>query len=157
MIDGPGLTSDGKLSGFVAFSLYYTYGFPLDLTQDILRGRGMSVDVDSFDAEMARARTRSRASWIGSGEEATEAVWFALREEVGATEFLGYETENAEGVVLAIMRDGGRVSEAESGNEVGVIVNQTPFYAESGGQIGHTGVIFSSGGAELAVRDTVKK
>jgi len=157
MVAGPGLTQDGKLSGAVAFALYDTYGFPLDLTQDVLRTRGMQVDVAGFDAEMTAARQRSRASWVGSGEAATEAVWFALREEVGATEFLGYETETAEGVVLAMMRDGRRVTEAEAGDEIGVVFNQTPFYAESGGQVGDTGIIFSSGGAELAVRDTVKK
>jgi alanyl-tRNA synthetase len=157
MIDGRGLTSDGRLSGAVAFSLYDTYGFPLDLTQDILRGRGMSVDVDAFDAEMARARARSRASWVGSGEAATEGVWFALREEVGATEFLGYETESAEGVVLAIMQDGERVAEAGIGDDVALIVNQTPFYAEAGGQVGDTGVVFSPSGAEVAVRDVIRK
>ena len=145
------------LPGEVAFRLYDTYGFPLDLTEDVLRGQGRSVAVDGFTAAMARQREEARRSWVGSGEAATEAVWFALREEVGATEFLGYETETAEGVVLAITRSGERVSEATIGDEVGVIVNQTPFYAELGGQTGDTGVMFSAGGAELAVRDTVKK
>jgi alanyl-tRNA synthetase len=106
---------------------------------------------------MERQREEARKSWVGSGEAATEAVWFALREEVGATEFLGYETETAEGVVQAIMREGQRVTEAVAGDDIGVIVNQTPFYAESGGQMGDSGVIFSPNGAELAVRDTVKK
>ena len=96
---------------------------------------------------MARQREEARKSWVGSGEAATEAVWFALREEIGATEFLGYETETAEGVVLAILRDGARVAEAEAGDEVAIIVNQTPFYAESGGQVGDTGVMFTAGGA----------
>jgi len=150
---GPG----EALSGEVAFRLYDTYGFPLDLTEDVLRGHGRKVAVEGFDAAMARQREEARKSWVGSGEAATEAVWFALREEVGATEFLGYETEMAEGVVLAMLRGGERVAEAAAGDELSVIVNQTPFYAESGGQIGDTGVIFSAEGAELTVRDTVKK
>jgi len=150
---GPG----EALSGEVAFRLYDTYGFPLDLTEDVLRGHGRKVAVEGFDAAMARQREEARKSWVGSGEAATEAVWFALREEVGSTEFLGYETEMAEGVVLAMLRGGERVAEAAAGDELSVIVNQTPFYAESGGQIGDTGVIFSAEGAELTVRDTVKK
>jgi alanyl-tRNA synthetase len=145
------------LPGEVAFRLYDTYGFPLDLTQDVLRGRGRKVAIAGFDAAMERQREEARRSWIGSGEAATEAVWLALREEVGATEFLGYETESAEGVVLAMVRDGERVAEAAAGDEISLVVNQTPFYAESGGQIGDTGVIFSASGVELAVRDTVKK
>jgi alanyl-tRNA synthetase len=151
------LSPDAALPGEVAFRLYDTFGFPLDLTEDVLRGQGRKVAVENFEAAMARQREEARKSWVGSGEAATEAVWFAVREEVGATEFLGYETEVAEGVVLAIMRNGERVSKAASGDEIGVIVNQTPFYAESGGQMGDSGVIFSSAGAELAVRDTVKK
>ena len=155
---GPGLDQSQRvLAGSNAFALYDSRGFPLDMTQDILRRHGMSVDEPGFEAEMERQRERSRAAWVGSGEAATEAVWFALREEVGATEFLGYETENAEGVVLAMMRNGERLTEAAAGDEVGVILNQTPFYAESGGQVGDTGVMFSPSGAELAVRDTVKK
>ncbi len=157
MAAGPGLTRDGRLSGTVAFTLYDTYGFPLDLTQDILRGRGIGVDTDGFEAEMNEARARSRASWVGSGEAATEAQWYALRDEFGATEFLGYDTEVAEGVIQAIMRGDERVTEALAGDEVGIVVNQTPFYAESGGQMGDTGAIFSPNGGELAVRDTVKK
>ena len=128
----PGLTGDGRLSGSVAFTLYDTFGFPLDLTQDILRGRGIAVDTDGFDAEMEQARARSRASWVGSGEAATEAQWYALRDEIGATEFLGYDTENAEGVIQAIMRGDERVDAASAGDEVGIVVNQTPFYAEFG-------------------------
>jgi alanyl-tRNA synthetase len=150
---GPG----DALPGEVAFKLYDTYGFPLDLTEDVLRGQGRKVAVEGFSAAMERQREEARRSWVGSGETATETVWFALREEVGATEFLGYETESAEGVVLAMTRNGERVTEAMAGDEIGVIVNQTPFYAESGGQIGDTGAIFSPGGAELTVRDTVKK
>jgi alanyl-tRNA synthetase len=162
MAAGPGLTDDGRLSGATAFALYDTYGFPLDLTQDILRSRGVGVDVDGFDAEMEQARARSRASWVGSGEAATEARWFTLRDEIGASEFLGYETETAEGVILAMLRDPGhdnetRITEAGAGDTVGIIINQTPFYAESGGQAGDTGAIFSAAGGELAVRDTQKK
>jgi alanyl-tRNA synthetase len=145
------------LPGEVAFRLYDTYGFPLDLTEDVLRGEGRRVAVEGFTAAMARQREEARRSWVGSGEAATETVWFALREEVGSTEFLGYETESAEGVVLAIVRDGARITEAVAGDEISVIVNQTPFYPESGGQVGDIGVIFSSSGAELAVHDTVKK
>jgi alanyl-tRNA synthetase len=145
------------LPGEIAFRLYDTYGFPLDLTEDVLRGQGHKVAVEGFERAMARQREEARKSWIGSGETATEAVWLGLREEVGATEFLGYETETAEGVVQAIMRGNERIAEAAIGDDVAVIVNQTPFYAESGGQLGDTGVIFSASGTELAVRDTVKK
>ncbi|MBV9376413.1 MAG: alanine--tRNA ligase, partial [Alphaproteobacteria bacterium] len=119
---GPG----EALPGEVAFRLYDTYGFPLDLTEDVLRGEGRRVAVKGFTAAMARQREEARKNWVGSGEAATEAVWFGLREEVGATEFLGYETESAEGVVLAIVRDGVRIAEAAAGDDIGVIVNQTP-------------------------------
>ena len=145
------------LSGEIAFRLYDTYGFPHDLTEDVLRGQGRKVAVEGFERAMARQREEARKSWIGSGEAATEAAWFALREEVGATEFLGYETESAEGVVLAIMRNGVRLAVASLGDDIALIVNQTPFYAEAGGQVGDTGIVFSAGGAELAVRDTIKK
>jgi len=145
------------LPGEIAFRLYDTYGFPLDLTEDVLRGQGRRVAIEGFEKAMARQREEARKSWVGSGEAATEAVWLGLREEVGATEFLGYETETAEGVVLAIMRGNERVTEAALGDDVAVIVNQTPFYGESGGQAGDTGVIFSASGTELAVRDTIKK
>ena len=109
------------LSGETAFRLYDTFGFPLDLTEDVLRTQGRQVAVAGFEAAMARQRAEARRSWVGSGEAATEAVWFALREETGATEFLGYETETAEGVVLAILRDGARVTEAVAGDEVAVV------------------------------------
>jgi len=145
------------LPGEIAFRLYDTYGFPLDLTEDVLRGQDRRVAIEGFEKAMARQRKEARKSWIGSGEAATEAVWLGLREEVGATEFLGYETETAEGVVLAIMRGNERVAEAVLGDDVAVIVNQTPFYGESGGQAGDTGVIFSASGTELAVRDTIKE
>ncbi|HYZ41534.1 MAG TPA: alanine--tRNA ligase [Stellaceae bacterium] len=150
---GPG----EALPGEVAFRLYDTYGFPLDLTEDVLRGQGRKVAVEGFAKAMERQREEARKSWVGSGEAATEGVWFALRDEVGATEFLGYETESAEGIIVALVRDGERITEATAGDDVAVVVNQTPFYAEAGGQVGDTGAIFSPAGAELAVRDTVKR
>jgi alanyl-tRNA synthetase len=150
------LKSGGKLKGETAFTLYDTYGFPLDLTQDALRPRGISVDLAAFNAAMEQQRAKARASWSGSGEAATETVWFALREKTGATEFLGYETENAEGVVAALLRDGKEVSELKTGETGAVILNQTPFYAESGGQVGDTGVM-SVDGTRFRVIDTQKK
>jgi alanyl-tRNA synthetase len=157
MAAGKGLKDAATLDGGVAFALYDTFGFPLDLTQDILRPRGIAVDLEKFEEEMAQARARSRASWVGSGEAATEAKWFALRESVGPTEFLGYQTEAAEGVILAILRGDHNLAQAQAGDEVDIVVNQTPFYGESGGQVGDTGAIFSPSGGELAVRDTQKK
>ena len=151
------LGPEDALPGEIAFRLYDTFGFPLDLTQDVLRGQGRKVALEGFERAMARQREEARKSWIGSGEATTEAVWFGLREEVGATEFLGYETESAEGIVLAIMRNGERDAKAAIGDDIAVIVNQTPFYAESGGQVGDAGLIFSAARAEFAVRDTVKK
>ncbi len=130
-----------NLSGDVAFTLYDTYGFPLDLTQDALKARGIGVDTDAFNAAMERQREKARAAWAGSGEAATEAVWYAIRERVGATEFLGYDTETAEGVVLAIVKDGQETEELKAGDSGLVVLNQTPFYGESGGQIGDTGAM----------------
>ena len=151
------LASGQDFPGEVAFRLYDTFGFPLDLTEDVLRGRGRKVAIAGFDAAMERQREEARKSWVGSGEAATGAVWFALREELGPTEFLGYETESAEGVVLGILRGGERVEAASAGDEVAIVVNQTPFYGESGGQLGDTGVIFSAAGGEVAVRDAVRE
>ncbi len=145
------------LPGEVAFKLYDTYGFPLDLTQDVLRAQGRPVAVAGFDAAMERQRAEARKHWVGSGEAATEQLWFDLREAVGASEFLGYETQIAEGKITAIVVDGKKVDRAEAGDEAAIIVNQTPFYAESGGQLGDTGAIFSAGGGEFAVADTQKK
>ncbi len=145
------------LAGEVAFKLYDTYGFPLDLTQDILRGQGRSVEQAGFDAAMARQRETARAAWAGSGEAATEELWFELREKLGATEFLGYGTETAEGQVLAILRDGVAVEAAAAGDEIQVIANQTPFYGESGGQVGDIGVMFTAAGGEIQITDTQKK
>ncbi|MDP6805349.1 MAG: alanine--tRNA ligase [Rhodospirillales bacterium] len=133
------------LPGEVAFKLYDTYGFPLDLTQDALKAKNMGVDVDAFDVAMAKRRADARKSWTGSGEEATEAVWFDVRESVGATEFLGYQTETAEAKITAILKGSERVDEAGAGDEVAIVVNQTPFYAESGGQMGDAGSIIGTG------------
>jgi len=150
------LAQGAKLAGEVAFKLYDTYGFPLDLTQDALRARGMSVDVDGFAAAMERQRVEARKAWAGSGEAATEAVWFALRERVGATEFLGYETETAEGVVQGLARDGVEVASLAAGERGSVVLNQTPFYGESGGQVGDVGV-FVATGFRARVLDVKKK
>src|ERR1043166_1593571 len=147
-----------ELSGEVAFKLYDTYGFPLDLTEDALKARGIGVDTAGFDAAMRRQREEARKAWTGSGETASEAQWFALRDELGATEFLGYDTEEAEGTILAILSDdGARAEAAERGQTVRILTNQTPFYAESGGQIGDQGAMFSTHGAQGAVIDTEKR
>ena len=151
------LGEGGTLPGAVAFRLYDTFGFPLDLTQDALRTEGKSVDVAGFEAAMAEQRKRARAAWAGSGEAATDAVWFDVREQVGASEFLGYSTEVAEGEIVAILRDGKAVAAAPVGAEVAVVLNQTPFYAESGGQVGDTGLISAGEACRIQVRDTQKK
>jgi len=145
------------LPGEVAFKLYDTYGFPLDLTQDALRPRGIEVEQAGFDSAMQRQREDARKAWAGSGEKATETVWFELREKVGATEFLGYDTENAEGKVVGIVVDGKPVESVAAGAAAAIITNQTPFYGESGGQVGDTGVLFNGSGAEFPVSDTQKK
>jgi alanyl-tRNA synthetase len=152
-IDKKGAT----LPGDIAFKLYDTFGFPYDLTEDALRSRGIGVDRAGFDAAMAKQKAEARAAWAGSGEAATESVWFELREKVGATEFLGYDTEAAEGVVTALLKGGKPVSELKAGDTGQVVVNQTPFYGESGGQVGDSGVMFTKAGAEFAVEDTQKK
>ena len=150
------LQPGGKLAGETAFKLYDTFGFPLDLTQDALRARGFGVDVEGFETAMARQRAEARAAWAGSGEAATETLWFALKERVGATEFLGYETESAEGVVTALVKDGAEVSTLQPGETGFVILNQTPFYAESGGQVGDVGEMRGAS-VRVAVRDVKKK
>lgn len=144
------------LDGETAFKLYDTYGFPLDLTQDALRAREIGVDLSGFTDAMERQKAEARSHWAGSGDKATETVWFELKEKFGATEFLGYDTEAAEGVVQAIVRDGKTIDTASAGEDVQIVVNQTPFYGESGGQMGDTGVI-SADNAKLAVSDTLKK
>ncbi|MGH6924736.1 MAG: alanine--tRNA ligase, partial [Propylenella sp.] len=145
------------LDGETAFKLYDTYGFPLDLTQDALKTRGIGVDIAGFTDAMDRQRAEARAHWAGSGEAATEAVWFALREKHGATEFLGYATETAEGQVLALVKDGAEADSLAEGEEGAIVVNQTPFYGEAGGQVGDTGAIESENGARFRVGDTQRK
>jgi alanyl-tRNA synthetase len=145
------------LPGAAAFRLYDTYGFPLDLTQDALRRRGLAVDTAAFDAEMAAQKKKARAAWAGSGDEADAAIWFDIREKTGATDFLGYVHEAAEGVVLALVKDGKRVDAAGAGEEIELIANQTPFYAESGGQVGDAGVITTDSGAKIAISDVKKQ
>ena len=152
-----GLTPGSALSGDVAFRLYDTYGFPLDLTEDALRHRNITVDHAAFDAAMARQRAEARAAWAGSGEAAAETQWFSILERAGATEFLGYDSNEGEGLVVAILVDGSETSEAKEGAEVQVVLNQTPFYAESGGQMGDVGVLAAPGGARVIVRDTKKQ
>lgn len=151
------LGSGQPLPGDVAFRLYDTYGFPLDLTQDALRAEGRAVDVAGFEAAMAEQRSRARAAWAGSGEAATEGLWFDVKEKVGPTEFLGYTTETAEAEIVALVRDGRLVESAPAGAEVAVVLNQTPFYGESGGQVGDTGLISAGDASRIVVRDTQKK
>jgi len=148
------LPEGGALPGDAAFRLYDTYGFPLDLTQDALREQGRAVDVAGFEAAMAEQKARARASWTGSGESADQAIWFELAEAHGPTEFLGYETESAEGQVLALIQGGQPVDHAAGA--VQVVVNQTPFYAESGGQVGDAGWLRWDGG-QARVTDTRKQ
>ncbi|MBT5918058.1 MAG: alanine--tRNA ligase, partial [Alphaproteobacteria bacterium] len=149
---------DGEaLPGEVAFKLYDTYGFPLDLTEDALRNQGRTVETEGFKAAMERQRADARKAWSGSGDAATETLWFEMREDIGASEFLGYKTEVAEGVIEALVVDGENVTEASGGTDLQVVVNQTPFYAESGGQVGDAGVMFTPDGVEVTVGDTLKK
>ncbi|MFZ5616755.1 MAG: alanine--tRNA ligase, partial [Pseudomonadota bacterium] len=145
------------LPGATAFKLYDTYGFPLDLTQDALRRKGIAVDAAGFDAAMKAQKAAARAAWVGSGDAASEALWFDLRDRVGATDFLGYVHEAAEGVVLAIVKEGAEIDAADVGDQVEIIVNQTPFYAESGGQVGDAGTITSDAGLLLEVIDVKKR
>jgi alanyl-tRNA synthetase len=151
-----GMKKGDRLTGDVAFKLYDTYGFPLDLTQESLRARDIHVDLDGFTFAMEKQRAEARASWAGSGEAANEAEWFAVFEDVGRTEFLGYDAEEAEGQILAILKDNQRVKSAQAGETVQILTNQTPFYAESGGQVGDTGLMLSAK-AQAKVTDTQKK
>ena len=144
------------LGGEVAFKLYDTYGFPLDLTQDALREQGRAVDVAGFDAAMAEQRTRARAAWAGTGDAATERAWFDLRDATPSSEFLGYSTEAAEATVVGLVIGGMVVDRAEAGDAVAVLLNQTPFYAESGGQVGDTGVLVSDD-VTIRINDTQKR
>jgi alanyl-tRNA synthetase len=150
------LTAGGQLDGETAFKLYDTFGFPLDLTQDALRARDISVDTDGFDTAMERQKAEARAAWSGSGGAATETIWFALKEKHGATDFLGYETEVAEGVVAALANDDKEIDKLSAGESGYVILNQTPFYGESGGQVGDTGELLAPG-VKVRVTNTQKK
>ncbi len=150
------LPERGTLPGAVAFKLYDTYGFPLDLTQDALRARNLAVDLDGFAAQMARQKQDARAAWSGSGDATSETQWFAVRDAVGATEFLGYATERVEATVVALFKDGVAAEDATVGETVALVLNQSPFYGESGGQVGDTGTM-SGEGTRLLVRGTQKK
>ncbi len=151
------LKAGDTFSGDVAFKLYDTYGFPLDLTEDALRAREINVDTSAFKTAMEKQKAEARAAWKGSGDAATEAVWFEIRESNGATEFLGYENETAEGVVTALVQDGAPVKSLKAGQSGAIITNQTPFYGESGGQVGDVGLIAGDKGAKFRVTDTQKK
>jgi len=152
-----GLSKGDVFSGETAFKLYDTYGFPLDLTQDALKPRGISVDTRTFDAAMEKQKEEARRAWKGSGEAATESIWFEVKERVGATDFLGYDTETAEGEIRAIIKDGKEIKHIKAGEEAALVLNQTPFYGESGGQVGDQGLIRGAKGALFRVTDTQKR
>ena len=149
------LPEGGNLPGEAAFKLYDTYGFPLDLTQDALREQGRAVDTDGFDTAMAEQKAKARAAWSGSGEAADATVWFDVAEENGHTDFLGYELEAAEGQIIALVQEGKKVPSAEAGADVQIALNQTPFYAESGGQVGDAGILSTPSG-RVEISDTKK-
>ena len=151
------LKSGDTFSGDTAFKLYDTYGFPLDLTQDALKSRSITVDESGFKAAMDKQKAEARAAWKGTGEAATETIWFELREKLGASEFLGYDTETAEGLITALVSGGKQVTSLKAGEQGAILVNQTPFYAESGGQTGDRGVIKTADGAVFTVTDTLKR
>ncbi len=150
------MAEGGELDGETAFKLYDTYGFPLDLTQDALKHKGIGVDEAGFNTAMEAQKAAARASWAGSGEAATDALWYDVKDEVGATDFLGYKTEEAQGQITAIVKDGARVDEASAGDEILFVANQTPFYGESGGQMGDIGAL-SADGVQIEITDTQKK
>ncbi|MDC1033199.1 alanine--tRNA ligase [Candidatus Pelagibacter sp.] len=145
-----------KLSGEVAFKLYDTYGFPLDLTEDILKSKSMSVDTNKFQSLMKKSRELAKKNWKGSGDTAVENFWFGIKDKLGATEFLGYESNHAEGVILSLLKNNKEVNELNINDEGIIIVNQTPFYGESGGQVGDTGEIVSNN-FKFEVTDVQKK
>jgi len=151
-----GMGEGATLPGDVAFRLYDTFGFPYDLTEDALRTQGITVDRGGFDAAMAQQKAAARAAWKGSGEKASDEIWFDLAEANGGTEFTGYTSTEGEGEVIALVRDGVPVDEAKAGDTVAVLTNQTPFYGESGGQMGDSGTITTLGGTKAAVGDTGK-
>ena len=150
------LSPGATLPGDVAFRLYDTFGFPYDLTEDALRAQGFGVDRGGFDQAMAAQRAAARAAWKGSGEKASDEIWFDIAEEAGATEFTGYISDQGEGQVVALVRDGAQVDSAQAGEEVVILTNQTPFYAESGGQQGDSGTISGDKGLLARVSDTAK-
>ena len=151
------MTKGAVFPGDVAFKLYDTYGFPLDLTEDALKPRGIAVDTKAFDAAMKKQKEAAKAAWKGSGEAATEGLWFEIKDKTGASEFLGYDTETAEGIVAALVAGGKEAKELKTGDEGALVLNQTPFYGESGGQVGDQGVIKGAKGALFRVTDTQKK
>ncbi|MFA7305189.1 MAG: alanine--tRNA ligase [Hyphomicrobium sp.] len=151
------MTKGAVFPGDVAFKLYDTYGFPLDLTEDALKPRGIAVDTKAFDAAMKKQKEAAKAAWKGSGEAATEGLWFEIKDKTGASEFLGYDTETAEGIVVALVAGGKEAKELKTGDEGALVLNQTPFYGESGGQVGDQGVIKGAKGALFRVTDTQKK
>ncbi|MEA3031216.1 MAG: alanyl-tRNA synthetase [Sphingomonadales bacterium] len=151
-----GMKPGDILAGATAFKLYDTYGFPYDLTEDALRAQGLGVDRAGFDAAMAEQKAAARAAWKGSGSKASDDIWFDIAEEQGATEFTGYLGHDGEGVVVALVKDGVRVSQAGEGDSIVILTNQTPFYGEGGGQIGDSGKISSDKGLEADVEDTSK-
>jgi len=144
------------LPGDIAFKLYDTYGFPLDLTADILRGKDIAVDNVGFEKSMEKSKQLARANWKGSGDKSVEEKWFKVREELSATEFLGYAHDKAEGVILKISKDNKFIEEAKTGDEIEIITNQTPFYGESGGQVGDQGIIRTNK-SKITIKDTLKK
>jgi alanyl-tRNA synthetase len=152
-----GMRSGSMLPGEVAFKLYDTYGFPYDLTEDALKARGIGVDSKGFAAAMERQRAEARRSWAGSGEAATESIWFEVKEKTGATEFIGYDTETLSAEIVTLVKDGKETKALKAGDEAAIVVNQTPFYGESGGQVGDTGVIRGGKGALFRDSDTQKK
>jgi len=151
------LPENGTLAGEVAFRLYDTYGFPLDLTQDVLRAQKLFVDEDGFDIAMEKQKSEARAAWKGSGSAATEGVWFDALEAHGATEFLGYSATSAEGKILQIFKNGKAMDLAEAGDEMELVTNQTPFYGESGGQMGDAGMVSTQNGGAAIITNTAKK
>ena len=155
--ESAGLTQGQELSGKAAFQLYDTYGFPVDLTQDVLRARGIGVDMTAFNAAMDEQKALARAAWAGSGEAGTDAIWLTLKDEQGGSEFLGYSQSEASGQLAAIVVGGAKVDALTEGETGELVFNQTPFYAESGGQAGDQGVIRFDNGAVFEVEDTLKR
>ncbi len=150
------MAAGSTLPGETAFKLYDTFGFPYDLTEDALRGQGFAIDRDGFDASMAAQKAAARAAWKGSGEQASSEIWFDIADELGGTEFTGYSAIEGEGQVVALVRDGARVTSAKVGESVTILTNQTPFYGESGGQVGDAGSATGDDGLSISIADTSK-